>query len=184
MATLRRRARHMDPCCGYRHRRLRVSPDTSSRRPDQRGGNEVGAVPVENRPKSLCGFNATGSPATVSWPNECNKDPRRSTKTSLMRPASAPQAFIKMGSRTNLAPVGNAAPLSHGGLIEDPKTCASGAGPSLAAPEFEVGRCPAVSEYEVSRAATAPDYEVGRATAAPQYEVAWVCASTTANKGN
>ena len=101
-----------------------------------------------------------------------------------MRPASAPQAFIKMGSRTNLAPVGNAAPLSHGGLIEDPKTCASGAGPSLAAPEFEVGRGPAVSEYEVSRAATAPDYEVGRATAAPQCEVAWVCASTTANKGN
>ena len=87
MATLRRRARHMDPCCGYRHRRLRVSPDTSSRRPDQRGGNEVGAAPVENRPKSLCGFNATGSPATVSWPNECNKDPRRRTKMWLMRSA-------------------------------------------------------------------------------------------------
>jgi hypothetical protein len=89
-----------------------------------------------------------------------------------------------MGSRTNLAPAGNAARLSHGGLIQDPQTYASGAGRSLAAPEYEAGRVAAVSEYEVDRAATAPDYGVGRPTAAPPYEVAWVCATTTANKGN
>jgi hypothetical protein len=100
-----------------------------------------------------------------------------------MRSASAPRAFIKMGSSTNLAPVGNAARLSHGGF-QDPKTYASWAGRSPAAPEDQAGRVPAVSEYEVDRAATARDYGMGRATAAPQYEVAWVCASTTANKGN
>jgi len=95
-----------------------------------------------------------------------------------------PQAFIKMGSSTNLAPVGNAARLSHGGLFQDPETYASGAGRSPAAPEHEADRIPAVSEYEVDRVATARDYGVSRATAAPQYEVAWVCASTTASKGN
>ena len=95
-----------------------------------------------------------------------------------------PQAFIKMGSSTNLAPVGNAARLSHGGLFQDPETYASGAGRSPAAPEHEADRIPAVSEYEVDRVATARDYGVSRVTAAPQYEVAWVCASTTASKGN
>ena len=95
-----------------------------------------------------------------------------------------PQAFIKMGSSTNLAPVGNAARLSHGGLFQDPETYASGAGRSPATPAYEAGRVPTVSEYEVDRAATEPGYGRGRATAAPQYEVAWVCASTTASKGN
>ena len=98
--------------------------------------------------------------------------------------SNGPQAFIKTSRSTHLAPVGNAARLSHGGLIQDPQTYACGAGRSPATPAYEAGRVPTVSEYEVDRAATEPGYGRGRATAAPQYEVAWVCESTTANKGN
>jgi hypothetical protein len=71
---------------------------------------------------------------------------------------------IKMGSSTNLGPVGNAMPavrLSPGGLVQDPGTHESVAVPSPAEPEYEGDRVPA-----------APDEVVGG------------CATTTANKGN
>ena len=107
--------------------------------------------------------------------------------------AVGPLAFIKMGSSTNLVPVGNAARLAHGGLTQDPEINASGAVRSAAPLEYEAGRVRAVPEYEVGRTLAAPQYEGGRVRAAPDYgvgrakthyEVGRVCVTTTANKGN
>ena len=123
----------------------------------------------------------------------CAKSPLTFESRGRAIRAVGPHAFIKMGSSTNLVPVGNAARLSHGGLSQDPETNASGAVRSPAALEREAGRVRAVPEYEGGRTLAAPQYEGGRVRVAPDYgvgrakthyEVVRVCVTTTANKGN